>query len=156
MRFSKQVGKDRVTIANSLRLLRLPQNVIEDLKNEILSRGHGKVLLSLEDFHEQRMELYKEIKSKGLSVRMAEARANELKTNAVKKNPVVVAKKPKSKLAERMANLSLELTRNMTTRVEVKGSERRGKIVVHYSTRQDLDRILTGMQNQEVWHRPQT
>jgi hypothetical protein len=56
----------------------------------------------------------------------------------------------KTSLSQRLANLSRELAHFWSTKVEVKGSDRRGKIVIHYSSRQELDRILEGMQTEKA------
>ena len=64
--------------------------------------------------------------------------------------PGAASAQPKtvSPFKSRLMNLAQDLTRQWSTRVEVKGSERRGKIVVHYASRQELDRLLEAMQNQ--------
>lgn len=146
-----RVGKERVTVANSLRLLRLPEPILQDLKSGALSTGHGKALLGLDD-PEQRLRLGAEIVEKGLSVRETERRVQEIRDQSQQSDrPSATeanAGKAVSASRQRLDSLAQDLTRQWSTRVEVRGSERRGKIVFHYATRQDLDRILTAMQNQ--------
>ncbi|MGE0614691.1 MAG: ParB/RepB/Spo0J family partition protein [Bacteriovoracia bacterium] len=151
---AQRVGKERATVANSLRLLRLPEQIIEDLKKGTLSLGHGKALLSVED-NSIRMEIRNQIIERGLSVRDVESLAQMMKAKVdatpedVKAAPVVQKAEPGT-AAGRFQQLSLDMTRNWNTRVEVKGTGRRGKIVFHYRTREDLDRLLEALQNQPV------
>jgi ParB family chromosome partitioning protein len=143
-----RVGKERATVANFLRLLRLPQEILGDLKAGALSFGHGKVLLSLED-QELRMRARGQILEKHLSVRDAEKLIEEMKAAALSGGAVPAATKKAelSPLKSRLMNLAQELCRHWSTKVELKGSERRGKIVIHYASRQELDRLLESMQN---------
>lgn len=143
---AQRVGKDRATVSNFIRLLRLPEAIIDDLKRQILSFGHGKALLSLDD-NELRLRARKHIVERRLSVRDAEALVDQLKKGGDgSAQTTTEATKPLTRTAQRLQSLSQELTRQWSTRVEVKGSERRGKIVLHYGSRQDLDRILEAMQ----------
>ena len=141
-----RVGKDRATVANYLRLLRLPQQIIEDLKLQILSFGHGKALLGIEE-NDLRIRARNEIVEKKLSVRATEALIDEMKKQAERQPATSDHEAPRATpLMARMANLAQELTRSWSTRVELRGSERRGKIVFHYASRQELDRLLESMQ----------
>lgn len=142
---SQRVGKDRATIANFLRLLKLPEAIIDDLKKQILSFGHGKAILSLED-SDQRLRARAQIVEKHLSVREAEALVSQMKSEGIAAALAPVAK-PESPLRTRLAALAQELTRHWSARVELKGSDKKGKIMIHYSSRQELDRILEAMQN---------
>lgn len=154
-----RVGKERATVANFLRLLRLPEAIIDDLKRGILSLGHGKALLSLED-HELRLRARAKIVETRMSVRDAEALVEQLKA-AAKAQEAGTAEKSADPTQEmdafqlRLKNLGKELTRQWSTKVEVKGSENRGKLTFHYRTREDLDRILQAVQNEKVWGRNQ-
>lgn len=145
----ERVGKDRATVANFLRLLRLPEAIIDDLKKEQLSFGHGKVLLSLDD-PDQRMKVRKEILEKGLSVRDTEALIHSIKNPKTGENNSLPVKEPATALARRLFGLAQDLTRQWSTKVEVKGSEKRGKIIIHYGSRQDFDRILQNFQETEA------
>lgn len=142
-----RVGKERSTIANFVRLLRLPEAVIDDLKKGTLSFGHGKALLSLED-QDQRLMARKEIIEGKLSVRATEALVAEMqrKTASTGTTPHEV-KKDLSPLQSRLKNLAMEITRTVGIKTELKGSEKRGKVVLHYSTREELERLVTLMQN---------
>ena len=141
---AERVGKDRATVANFLRLLRLPEEIIEDLKKQVLTLGHGKALLSLDDA-EMRLRARAQILAKQLSVRETEALVEQMKQLKEASAQVQEAETALSAAQQRLDELSKELGRHYSTRVEVKGTENRGKIVIHYANRQDLDRILEGM-----------
>lgn len=146
---AQRVGKDRATVANHLRLLRLPEAIIDDLKRQILTFGHGKALLGVDDT-EARLQIRAQVVEKRLSVRDTEALVDQYKLKTQAGDQGAGLKKtvePPSALDSRMNALSHELARHWSTKVEIKGSERRGKIVIHYSSRQELDRILDSMKN---------
>jgi ParB family transcriptional regulator, chromosome partitioning protein len=146
---SDRVGKERATVANYLRLLRLPEAIIDDLKRQILTFGHGKALLGLDDA-DLRLRARAQVIEKRLSVRETEALVDSMK-NAAKADGSSPSKPTStSSVTQRLANLSKELAHQWSTKVEVKGSEHRGKIVIHYSSRQDLDRILEEMNNEKI------
>ncbi|MGK5083644.1 ParB/RepB/Spo0J family partition protein [Bdellovibrionota bacterium FG-1] len=149
---AQRVGKDRTTVANFLRLLRLPEAIIDDLKRQILSFGHGKALLGLED-SDLKLRARAQIVEKRMSVRDAEALVDQLKRSneaiAATSSPTSPAKEL-SKAGQRMQTLAQDLTRQWSARVELKGSERRGKIIFHFGSRQELDRILEAMQNNKI------
>lgn len=147
---AQRVGKDRTTVSNFLRLLRLPEAIIDDLKRQIISFGHGKALLGLED-NELRLRARAQIVERRLSVRDAEALVEQLKKPGDASTPVQAApQKTLTKSGQRLQSIAQELSRQWSTRVELKGSERNGKIVLHFASRQELDRILEAMQNQRI------
>ncbi|CAM6054215.1 unnamed protein product [Sphagnum tenellum] len=139
---SERVGKDRATVANYLRLLRLPELIIEDLKSQRISFGHGKALLGLEGAEVQ-IRARNQIVEKHLSVRDTEALVDSFKQNK-NSNPQPGKPELDNPMSHRLNHLSRELANKWCTRVEVKGTEKRGRIVIHYATRQELDRIIEG------------
>lgn len=152
---SERVGKDRATISNYLRLLKLPESIISDLKSQVLSFGHGKVLLGLEG-SEQKIWLRNQIIQNKLSVREAEGLAMSIKNkkfeqssvvspSAIENNSVDHCQKISDELSQRFFSIVQELTQFLSTRVEIKGTEKKGKIVIHYSSLESLNRILDGM-----------
>ncbi len=149
---ARRVGKDRASVSNHLRLLRLPEEVIEDLKKGEITLGHGKALLSLES-QESQTRAWKQIKERGLSVRDSESLADQWKRLAELNHsgdaPAVADEQETqaAALRSRFKHLSKELASRWSTKVDVKGNEHRGKIVLHYRSREDLERILTKMQN---------
>lgn len=149
---SQRVGKDRATVANHLRLLRLPEIAITYLRQGTLSFGHGKVIGGLEHKDEQ-MTLCDAIVKNQLSVRDAEAWIEQRRATGAL--PPTLPAPPKTPVAERLAQIAQRLTSSWSTRVEIRGNERRGKILLHYSSRQDLERILEAMQTDKQWQAPQ-
>jgi ParB family chromosome partitioning protein len=144
---ARRVGKERATVANHLRILKLPEAILDDLKRGILTFGHGKALLGLEDL-DLRLRARAQVVEKRLSVRDTEALVEAMKTQPDAQVPGSAAKtEALTPIQQRLKNIAMELARKWSTRVEVKGSERRGKIVLHYANRQELDRILQAMQN---------
>lgn len=130
---SQRVGKDRATIANYLRILKLPDEIKAFINNDSVSIGHAKALLTLENRQKQ-IEAAKEIIKKGLSVREAEALCKRL-------SQPVKPKKTKEKLPE-VADLEHKLTRSLGTKVKINHKDKRGKIEIEYYSLDELDRLL--------------
>ncbi|MCM0604791.1 MAG: ParB/RepB/Spo0J family partition protein [Xanthomonadaceae bacterium] len=149
---AEKLGKERATVANHLRILKLPETILEDLKKQKLSFGHAKVILSLDD-HDERMNLRNRILFENLSVRKAEEAVQETKAQIteVPQNESHLIQSAEAKqltaVAERLKNLALDLCRQLSLRVEIKGNSRRGKIIVHYSRPEELERIIQALQN---------
>lgn len=158
-KISEQVGKERSTVANHLRLLKLPEAILEDLKNGRLTFGHGKVLASIEE-REIRQKVYSQVIEHGLSVRETEALLSELREKLQEIN--AIGQKSETDIEDfnpvvsRLKNLSQELTRTVGAKVVIQGNDKKGKITFHYGTREELDRLLQSMQNEALWQNPQT
>lgn len=153
---AQRAGKDRTSVANLLRLLRLPEAVIQDLKSGVLTLGHGKAILMLETA-EQRLDLRRQIIDGKLSVRQSEALAQERRSQVSVVPAGATTTPPKQDpVRSRLAALGQELTRAWSARVEVKGGRRKGKIVFHYDNPEQLERMLSAMQNPQLWHAPKT
>ncbi|NJD92124.1 MAG: ParB/RepB/Spo0J family partition protein [Geobacter sp.] len=130
---AKRVGKARSTVANSLRLLKLPDDIQRDLITEKLSMGHARAILSLEQPDLLR-KAREEIVKKQLSVRGAEALVKRLKNPPAKKGAAVQDRD--------VADLVELLKKRFQSRVEIKSGGRCGKIVISYSGRDELSRII--------------
>lgn len=133
---AKLIGKDRSTVANSLRLLKLPEEILHDLIENKLSPGHARCLLSLSDIDKQ-FALRKVIVEKGLSVRQAEALLLQMKKTAPSKR-----KKSNTGNDAIISKISEELMRHLGTRVEIKRHGQKGVINVSYSDNNELERIV--------------
>ena len=130
---SDRVGKSRPAIANALRLLTLAKPVQALVKEGKLSAGHGKMLAGVADGKLQR-ELAEKCVKNDWSVRRLE---DELRFAAMEK-------KPKAKEAEPSAEFKAALHRmrgELGTKITVQGDERKGKLIIHYYSGDDLDRI---------------
>ena len=136
---AKRVGKERSTVANAIRLLRLPAAVQRDVVAGVLSMGHARALLAF-DNEKQIVQLQSRIVASGLSVRETEA--------LVKSNKVPVAgkagKKSPAKNPE-MEQLAAELQRALGTQVKINPKGKGGKIEITYFTAGDLDRLLENL-----------
>jgi ParB family chromosome partitioning protein len=139
---AKRMGKDRATIANALRVLKLSDTILVELKKGTLSRGHAKALLSIEDAAE-RDRLAKEILETGMSVRQAEKSAQEKKAAGQAK---AAAGGPAGAVTARidpeLMKLTQDLTRRYMSKVEIKGSKKSGQIVIKYASKDELARIF--------------
>lgn len=135
---AKRVGKDRVSVANHLRLLKLPESILQDLRTAKLSYGHGRALLSVTD-PLKRMEIRNLIVEKQLSVRDAERLVAEAMLTDEKAQE---KKKKKEDLQPlELKHFGERLGRALGTRVKTKGDQYRGSIVIEYFSKEDLDRI---------------
>lgn len=136
---SKRVGKNRSTVANSLRILQLPDFVKESVSKGVISSGHARVLLTLNTDDEVRA-LYDTIVSQSLSVRETEALAKRMKTPLQTK---VKGQKQEGGLPESYCQ-TLTKTLNdyfgARTRIHQKGTS--GRIEIEYATGSDLERLL--------------
>jgi len=128
---SDRVGKDRATIANYLRLLKLPEEVKSLLYNGSLSMGHAKALLAIEGKANQ-IEAARKIIRKGLSVREAEQISK--KSSAPPK--VKTANDPQ------ISSLEEKLIRGLGTKVRIINKGRKGQIEIEYYSFEELDRLL--------------
>jgi ParB family chromosome partitioning protein len=135
---AKRVGKDRVSVANHLRILKLPESFIQDLRDGKLSFGHGRALLALTD-PVRRLAIRNLVVEKNLSVREAERLVAEALT-AEGQSKEKRRKKDENIPAE-IRSFTERLGRALGTRVKSKGDEYRGSIVIDYSSKEDLDRI---------------
>ncbi|HVZ87805.1 MAG TPA: ParB/RepB/Spo0J family partition protein [Polyangia bacterium] len=136
---SERVGKDRSTVANALRLLRLPESVRALLAEGRLSMGHARALLGLESAPEME-KLARRIASTELSVRKVEELVRRARTEAV---VPTAPPAPPPRPSANARDLGLRLTRALGTRVElVEVGQERGQIAIHYHSLDQLDALL--------------
>lgn len=136
---AKKVGKDRVSVANHMRLLKLPETILDDLRKGALTFGHGRALLSVSD-PVQRMEIRNRIIEKGLSVREAERLAAETLISG--ETPADAPRdESKDAMKAELKDFSDRLGRALGTRVKTKGDKYRGSIVIDYFSKEDLERL---------------
>jgi len=134
---AQRIGKDRTSIANCLRLLRLPEEIQTDLRSGRLTMGHARALLALTSVAEQ-LQLRDEILAHDWSVRTTEDSIRA--TEAVGVARGLPPRKGRRRSAE-LAALEEALQRGLMTRVRIIGNERRGKIEVTYATPDELERL---------------
>lgn len=137
---AQRVGKDRSTIANALRLLRLPANVREKVVMGELSEGHARALLGAPD-DKQLTELAEKVVRGRLSVRQTEALVRGAKDG--KSSPGAKGGGPEKPANVR--DLEARLTKRLGTKVEVREKDGKGEIIVKYANWDELDRLLDVM-----------
>lgn len=126
----QRIGKDRSSIANALRLLKLPLPIQEDLRGGLLTMGHALSLLSLTSADEQ-LKLRDRILAHSWSVRATEA---DVKTRRL------AGGTPRRRSVE-LAAFEDALQRALMTRVRIVGDDRRGRIEIVYATPEELERL---------------
>jgi ParB family transcriptional regulator, chromosome partitioning protein len=131
---AKRVGKDRTTITNTLRLLKLPKVIQQDLVEERLSMGHARVLAGLKSREEQ-LALRELILKKALSVRQVEAFSK-------RKENLRVAKEKGASGDYYLQSLAENLKRSLGTKVEVMKRGQHGRITIFFYSDEELGRLL--------------
>jgi len=122
-------------VSNILRLLKLPQAIQDAVAKKMISMGHARTLLSIEDKDKQ-YQIFLTFLESGISVRQAEQ---------ISKASFSDEKKKTKKTAEKdheIVRLEEELQRILGTKVKIDAQKKRGKIVIEYYSLEDLDRIL--------------
>ena len=137
---ASRLGKDRSTIANALRLLRLPASVRERVVNGELSEGHARALLGAPDDAVLAALAEKVVRGK-LSVRQTEELVRAAKAGKAGKKSAASGAAASNKSAS-VRDLETRLQRRLGTKVEVKDREGKGELVVRYSSWDELDRLL--------------
>lgn len=135
----ERLGKERSTVTNYLRLLKLPVEIQQALKSRDLSMGHARAIIAIPEVDKQ-LFAYKEIKGKGLSVRKAEELARVLNTGTRK--PQLKGKGGED-LSAAHRQVQSRLTDYFETRVKLKKTaDGKGEIVIPFYSDDDLNRIL--------------
>lgn len=139
---AKRVGKNRTTITNALRLLKLPEEIQQDVVEERLTMGHARALLGL-DSDELIQKARHEILQRMLSVRAAEELVNRLK-----RSPRAVSPKPERQPDLLMVALEEQLQKQFQTRVTIRrNAAGKGAVEIHFNTTDELTRIVDLLQS---------
>ena len=136
---SIQIGKSRSAVANSLRLLKLPESVQKMLSENVLSTGHAKALLSLND-ENKIFETAQIVVSQSLSVRQTEAlvkKINSQKPSSNKKN---------SKRDVFYDEVQLALSENLGRKVQITCTKNRGNIKIEFFDKEDLQKLIKSLE----------
>jgi ParB family chromosome partitioning protein len=131
---AERVGKSRVSITNKLRLLKLPLVVQQSLNKGQISEGHARALLALPTTQAQTAAL-QTILTKNLSVRQTE----ELTRKLTGEKP---APKPKPSPPPELVSLEARLREDLGTKVRLQHGQKGGKLVIHYYSDEELDRLV--------------
>jgi ParB family chromosome partitioning protein len=137
---AERMGKDRSTVANFIRLLKLPPDIQLAVRNGELSMGHARALINVDTVDKQ-LFIFKEIKEKGLSVRQTETLVRNLY-----KQGDAVKKTSKSQLPSAFQRIEDKLASHFSTRVKLRHSRNgSGQILIDYYSQEELSKILRQM-----------
>lgn len=138
---SERVGKERSTITNSVRLLKLNPEMQDAIRNGQISAGHGRAIISLGEDQLQQL-LFKKITDEGLNVRQSEKIAKELKT------PKKTIQKNKPILPNHLRKAQKSIADALEVNVEIKSNTKgkKGKIVLDFQNEEQLEQILKHFQ----------
>ena len=143
-KLSEKVGKNRATIANFLRLLKLPAQVQMALQNKEMDQGHARALLGLSKPSLQ-VKLFNEIKEKGYSVRQVEEMVKQLNNGeTLTSGRHKLSDKTAKRLPEEYAELRNRLSDVFSSKVQMTCNQQgKGKITIPFDSEEDLERIIS-------------
>lgn len=133
---AKKVGKNRSSIANTLRLLKLPEYVREKIISGDITEGHGRAIMMLEDI-DKMINFTNFIIENGLSVREAERQVKDF-TEKPKEN---VSRETVKSVDTSLSDLQERFIRSVGAKVEIKGTRKKGRIEIHYFSQEELENI---------------
>ena len=134
---AERVGKNRSTVTNMMRLLQLPDFLQAALRDEQISTGHARALISVQNESDQK-SILKKILKKSLSVRQTE----EVVRSLSKKENKSDNNKPKKKDSPFLNQIEKRLRNNLSTKVDIKQKGNGGEIRIEYYSNDDLERLL--------------
>lgn len=140
---AQKVGKQRSTVANALRLLKLPEDMQESLEKKELTSGHARAVLSVGNSADQRL-LFGKIKANGLSVREAEALAAELNKGIRPSGTETPGAADKSRAPE-LLQMEQKFMDALGTKINLKGNGKKGTLEIAYYSTDDLSRLFEVM-----------
>ena len=141
---AKSIGKKRVTVSNSLRLLTLPREILESIRMNEISAGHGRAILMVKTVR-GKIKLWKKIKRDQMSVRAVEKWVKE----KINRSDTPTKNTMKKKLPPGFRVYENEMIELLGTKVKLKPSKEGGTIVIHYFSDEDLERIMELLRSME-------
>ncbi len=136
----ERVGKNRTTVNNYLRLLRLPPDIQAGLRDQQISMGHARAIINIENVDKQ-LAIFKKIIEDDLSVRKVEALVRAMMTGEQPASPEKKIENPEK--SYEIKQLQQKLSSQFGTRISIKSDERnRGEIKIPFVSAEDLNRIL--------------
>lgn len=139
---AERMGKERSTVANYIRLLKLPPDIQLAVRNSVLSMGHARALINIDTVDKQ-LYVYNEIKNKGLSVRQTEELVRNLYKN---EKPAAVKSSSKSGLSPAYKRIEDNLASHFGTKVKLNHNNKGyGSITLEYYSLEELNKILDQM-----------
>lgn len=135
---SERIGKKRATIANYLRLLRLPAEIQLGIRDRLISMGHARALISIDDPKIQ-LKIYKQAVNKEMSVRKIEELVRKIQAAENEREKPPVKEKNVKEYEELKNHLALHFGTDVSFKRNIKGS---GKIIIPFKTDEELERII--------------
>lgn len=133
---SERIGKSRPAVANALRLLNLPQNVLDLVKDGTISAGHGRAIAGVSG-KELQQKLADETVRLGYSVRALESRIKNLSVEKAQKTDA----KKEAPLSAELSDAEHVFREKLGTKVKIAGDDKKGKITIEYYSKEDLQHI---------------
>lgn len=144
-----KLGKSREYVTNSMRLLDLPDNILDAVSAGEISEGHTRPMLAIKEHPEELQVLFQEIKSKHLTVRQAEATAKSLVGKGPQKRQSTSAYSSHKAIDPEIAALQAQLSDTLGTSVSIDAKDEGGKLTIDFFSRQDLQKILDLVDRQD-------
>jgi len=138
---AQRVGKSRVTVANSVRLLRLPDEIKSSLAQSQITEGHARAILALDQPDEQR-KIWEEVLKRGLNVRQTEETVRRLVAGPRPKRPDTSSSPETRALEDRFRE-------TLGTKVQLFRSRRGGRLVIHFYSEEELQALYDLMVREE-------
>lgn len=133
-----RVGKNRSTVTNYLRLLKLPPDIQKAIRDQRITMGHARAMITIEDVAVQ-LSVFNEITAKDLSVRKTEELVRSLNAKAPKNDPA----KSTQKISYEYQKIQDDLSSKFGSKVQIKADDKgKGQITVPFLSNDDLNRIL--------------
>lgn len=131
---AKKIGKSREYVSNTIRLLMLPEEMLQALTERRISEGHSRPILMLSDRPDEQKVLFNDIMNKGMTVREAEAVSRRIAQDRVRRTPVIFDRNA--------LEIEEQLAQALGTRVRVERKDKGGKILIDFFSPEDLENIL--------------
>lgn len=139
---ARRVGKNRSTVANSLRLLKLPDSILEALDNRRITAGHARALLAVQKAADQEM-LFRRIVDQELSVREVEKQAAKIQGDAQVKDRSTAKRDEVTRKSPELRSIEERFIERLGTKVNIRGSDTKGKVEISYYSIEDLERLFS-------------
>jgi len=134
---AKKIGRSRSAVANILRLLNLPEEIKKLLKEEKLSQGHARAILSIDD-EKLAQEVAKKVIAQDLSVRQTESYISSILKEKKEKKP----SKEEIEIKRYIKSLEESLSSDLGTKIKIVNKKNKGRIEIPYSSAEDFERII--------------
>lgn len=140
---AERMNKERSTVANYLRLLKLPPDIQKAVRDAEISMGHARAILSLENVEEQ-LYVFREIKEKHLSVRQVESLVKKMQEES--KSAVATTKVDKNTLPPAYKRIEDDIASRLSTKVKLDRKKNgKGTLLIEFYSDDDLERIMSNM-----------